>query len=663
MKQRSVIILLLSFSGFHLFAQKTLKDTVVIEEVAVSKTKTPEKDKSVVPMQTITRVELDRISGNTAADAIKTFSGITLKDYGGIGGLKTVMVRSLGANHTGVFMNGVQFSDVATGQVDLGKISTDNVSDVSLVIGQPTSLCQPARFYASASVISIQSSEPDFKTKPLHLKVGVKTGSFGLINPVISLQNKLSQKMFSDVSCNYTKANGIYSFHLQEGSNKDTTKQRHNSDIESVNLNAAVVSVLNDSSKLSFRFYYYGSNRGLPGAVIYYNPYATQRLWNRDFFSNIQFKSNAKKRLQWLSNCKFSQNWLRYLDPEYLNTEGKLDNRYLQREYYISQAATWKAVDSLYLSLTSDFFINTLNANLYQYARPTRYSSLTAVAFLFSKKRFEINGNVLATLVREKTLEGQAAPARNIVTPSASFGYKLTNSPALKVRFLYKDVFRMPTFNDLYYTLVGNNNLKPEYAKQYNIGFTGYHRVAFMEYISFKTDVFYNHVKDKIVAVPTKNLFVWSMRNIGVVDIIGIELQAQLQTVSIMGLRYSFTCNYTYQEATDVTDKNSATYNQQISYIPYETFTAMGTVAYKTFSLSYNALFNGYRYVLGENIYENMLPSWWTSDVSALYNLKIKDSALKLKCEATNIFNKQYEVIRSFPMPGRSYAITLTVIF
>lgn len=300
---------------------------------------------------------------------------------------------------------------------------------------------------------------------------------------------------------------------------------------------------------------------------------------------------------------------------------------------------------------------------MYQYARPTRYSSLTAIAFQFSKKRFEINGNVLATLVREKTVEGQAAPARNILTPAASFGYKLTNSPALKVRFLYKDVFRMPTFNDLYYTLVGNNNLKPEYAKQYNVGLTGYHHFAFIEYVSFKTDVFYNHVKDKIVAVPTKNLFVWSMRNIGLVNIKGLELQAQLQTLPIMGLRYSLTCNYTYQEATDVTDKNSATYNQQIPYIPFETFTAMASVAYKSFSVSYNTLFNGYRYVLGENIYENMIPSWWTSDISALYEFKVKKSTLKLKGEVNNILNKQYEVIRSFPMPGRSYNIALTLIF
>jgi outer membrane cobalamin receptor len=329
----------------------------------------------------------------------------------------------------------------------------------------------------------------------------------------------------------------------------------------------------------------------------------------------------------------------------------------------VSHALNWKIKDSLYISFASDFFINTLDANLYQYAKPTRYSSLSVLVFQYLRPRWEVNGNILATLVREKTMEGQPAPDRNILTPSVSCGYRLTQSPNIRLRFLYKDVFRMPTFNDLYYTLVGNNNLKPEYAKQYNAGVTAFSHWGIIEYISCKADFFYNHVKDKIVAVPTKNLFVWSMRNIGLVDIKGMELQAQLQTKPILGLRYSITCNYTYQEATDVTDKNSATYNQQIPYIPFETFTAMGTVAYKSLSLSYNTLFNGYRYVLGENIYENMIPSWWTSDISALYNLKIKDSTVKMKGEVNNVFDKQYEVIRSFPMPGRSYTVALTLLF
>ena len=41
------------------------------------------------------------------ADAVRQFTGVQLKDYGGAGGLKTVNVRSLGSEHVGVFIGGI----------------------------------------------------------------------------------------------------------------------------------------------------------------------------------------------------------------------------------------------------------------------------------------------------------------------------------------------------------------------------------------------------------------------------------------------------------------------------------------------------------------------------------------------------------------------------
>jgi len=653
-----LLFAMIFLQSFVVHSQTKLKDTVNINEVEVKAIKPKAEEKSLEPMQQITKIELDRNAGNTVDGAVKTFSGVILKDYGGVGGIKTVMVRSLGANHTGVFVDGVQFSDVASGQVDLGKISTENTNTVSLIIGQSTSLCLSARFYASANVISIQSADPQFDSSKYHYKISYKTGSFGMINPSFSLQSKTGKQSFTDISGNFVKASGEYKYKVQ-----DTTLTRTNSDIQSLNLNARFVSEFKDSSKLSMKMYFYNSERGLPGAVIMYNPYSCQRLWNNDFFSNLQYQTNPKKRLQLLTNFKYSNNYLRYLDPSYLNAEGKLDNSYKQQEYYLSQAASMRVFDSLHISLATDFFINSLDANLPNYARPTRYSWLTALALQYSYKRFEANGNLIGSVVREQTKIGNAADPRNVIKPSLMLGFKLTNKPFIKFRMMYKDVFRMPTFNDLYYSLVGNNNLKPEVAKQLNIGFTGYSHFGFIEYLSFKVDGFYNRVSDKIVAIPTKNLFVWSMTNIGKVDCRGTELQFQFQTKPLAKIRYSFLCNYSYQEAMDVTDSQSSTYNQQIPYIPFETFSANISANIKQFTLTYSSLFNGFRYVLGENSYDNMLHGWWVSDVTALYDYKIKKNTLRLKAEANNLFDLQYEVIKNFPMPGRSFFVTLSLIY
>ncbi len=663
MKQIFIFTLFI-FDLVFLYSQNTLKDTVKIEGITIIADKPKPEDKSVIPMQTISRIELDRISGNTVADAIKNFSGIIIKDYGGIGGLKTVMVRSLGANHTGVFVDGVPVSDAATGQVDFGKISTDNAVEISLFVGQANDICQPARYFTSSGVISINSLEPNFGSKKLIYKAGIKTGSFGLLNPVVYFQKKIGTKSYVDASLTYINAGGRYPYFLKYGSLNDTILLRENTDIESININSVFVHHFIDSSKLSLRTYYFNSERGLPGAVVYYNPFSEQRLWNNDFFTNIQYKSNAMKRIQSLTNIKISQHKLRYLDPEYLNMEGKLDNRYRQREYYASQVFVYSIRDSFSISVASDIFINTLTANLYNYAAPTRYSLLSVIVFQYTHQRLETNANVLTTWVSEKTETGKPASDQKKLSPGFSIGYKLTNKQGIRLRFLYKDIFRMPTFNDLYYTLSGNYMLQPEYAKQFNLGITGYSNFGIIDYFSFKSDVFYNKVSDKIVAIPTKNLFVWSMHNIGKVNIKGLELQTRFQTKPVFkNFRFNFSCNYTYQEAIDVTDKISVTYKHQIPYIPFETFSAMSSFNYKKFSLNFNALFNGYRYVLGENIYQNMIPSWWVCDVSAVYDFSFKKYTFKMKGEINNLFDTHYEVIRSFPMPGRSYYFNMTIIY
>ena len=83
----------------------------------------------------------------------------------------------------------------------------------------------------------------------------------------------------------------------------------------------------------------------------------------------------------------------------------------------------------------------------------------------------------------------------------------------------------MPTFNDLYYRDVGNMNLSPEKVGQFNVGFLYSHRFRPSNItISLTGDYFYNFIYDKIVAIPNKNLFIWSMLNFGKVRATGTEV-------------------------------------------------------------------------------------------------------------------------------------------
>ncbi|OFX67047.1 MAG: hypothetical protein A2X12_02800 [Bacteroidetes bacterium GWE2_29_8] len=638
------------------------RDTFMLKEVIIKEVKVPQKDISLTPMQSLSSKELFKIPSSSVADGIKAFSGVTIKDYGGVGGLKTIMVRSFGANHTGVFVDGVPLSDVATGQIDLGKISVDNIEDISLFLGQPINICQPARYYASASVICINSSIPNFSEKPISIKANLKMGSFGLINSSLFVKQKINLQNSCDFAINYMQSDGKYPFYIENGATNKTKYFRENSYIKSINADLGFVNYSKDSSSiLKFKTYYYESDRGLPGAVVLYNSFASQSLQDENFFTSVQFAKKWINGFNAVSNIKYSNSYLHYRDPDYYNEDGKLNNYYTQNELYLSQAISKKIIDSLHCSFASDFFLNTLDANLYKYAEPTRYSYLNSLALKFNRYFFETYASLLSSIINEKTVNGESAKPANIITPSFALSIRPLKKSNIRLRFMYKNIFRMPTFNDLYYNLVGNNELKPEYAKQYNLGLLFNHKVKRTLYFSFKIDAFVNKVENKIIAVPTKNLFVWSMQNIGLVDVNGLDFQFQTIYETFDKISMSLACNYSFQNAFDITNSKSTTYKKQIPYIPFETFSGLFSFSYKHLSFGYNNLFNGFRYCLGENIYENLIHSSWIRDASLSYELKINKIKCNFKIEISNIFDKQYEVIKSFPMPGRTTNICIGI--
>ena len=111
------------------------------------------RERTIVKPQVLTDSVLQRLNSQSVADALRYFTGVQVKDYGGIGGIKTVNIRSMGTNHVGVFYNGVQLGNAQNGQVDLGRYSLDNVESISLYNGQKSDIFQTAKDFSASSAI------------------------------------------------------------------------------------------------------------------------------------------------------------------------------------------------------------------------------------------------------------------------------------------------------------------------------------------------------------------------------------------------------------------------------------------------------------------------------------------------------------------------------
>lgn len=83
---------------------------------------------SLSPVQTITKTKIERLGTIGLHEVLNQSSGVSIKDYGGIGGLKTVSVRNMGASHTAVIYDGIAISDAQNGQVDISRFDLDDIT-------------------------------------------------------------------------------------------------------------------------------------------------------------------------------------------------------------------------------------------------------------------------------------------------------------------------------------------------------------------------------------------------------------------------------------------------------------------------------------------------------------------------------------------------------
>lgn len=616
---------------------------------------------SITPSQSTTSNDFKKFSAYNVADAIRNFSGVNIKDYGGIGGIKTVSVRSLGANHTGVLYDGIPISDTQNGQIDLGKISLENVQNITLHNGQPGEICLPARSFASASILSINSLAPRLDSiKPYALKISMYTGSFGLLNPSLQWQQRLGKDWSFRLTNQYQKAHGRYKFKV-DGDGSDTTATRNNANINTLQSDAAIYWIRPEMSKFQFRVNYYHSDRGLPGAVVFYNPYSNQHLWNRDLFIQSSYDQKwAKWRM--LLNAKYTHNNTRYLDPDFLNTIGKLDQRYNQKEFYAAGTIAFKPIKNIEVAYASDLSVSNLNTSMYGFVYPTRNTYLNALSASYKSDRVQIQSTLLNTTIHETVKVGEAAPSKSIWSPSLLMSYKPFTNPDWLLRAFYKDIFRNPTFNDLYYTRVGDRTLKPEYAKQLNVGITWSKNFSGMlDYLAITGDGYYNRVKDKIIAIPNKDLFSWTMVNLGKVEIMGVDVSLKTQLSISEHTKFTLSSNYTFQNAIDITDRKSSVYLAQIPYTPKHSMAMNAGFDRHHWGIYYNHSYSSHRYYMYENLPEYLVPGFFVSDLSTTYRFKLAGYALHTSAEINNLFNKSYAFIRSYPMPGRSLRLSIQI--
>lgn len=590
----------------------------------------------LTPSQTLRGDMLRSLSATSVADALKNFSGVQIKDYGGLGGLKTVNVRSLGSQHVGVYLDGIRITNAQNGQIDLGRYSLSNMESVSLYNANRNERLQSASEYASAATVYMQTKRPTETTYMMEYGCG----SFGLNK----LKGYFALKNLLFIDAEYQHSDGDYAFRFRS-EQEDTVGTRHNSDITFYRLEAAGF-----YKGLSTHVYYYNSERGLPGPVIRRLSDqwdSTDRQWDENFFIQSSYK-HSWEHFGLKTNLKYSYDYLHYLqDPRTNAATMYCNNHYTQQDLYGSVAAAW---NTRYVSLTAstDLRWSDLNADVYKFAYVYRLDSKSLLSAIASYRGFEANIALLYTHISDHTRSAASPLSR--LTPMYLASW---HGGPLTIRAFHKRIFRAPTLNDLYYTLVGNAQLRPEYTSQWDLG------VDYKDHhLHLALDLYTSRIEDKIVAIPMKCQFRWSMVNFGLVRSLGISTTAGYDR-TWGKLALSANANYTCQRDRDFSSPSDPEYKNTIPYSPLHSASLIVSLVYDGWSACTSWLYTGDRFALISNNKEDMLGAWQTVDLKLSKTFTVSRHSLQTTIECNNLTDSRHEVVKRYPMPGRNWKLTL----
>ena len=677
MKRRYLFLLSLSIAP-SVFAGAALElpdssdnpgNRSVLPELNVTESRDARRLSSPVPTQSLDSRKIRTAGITDISDALRRMAGINLRDYGGAGALKTVSVRGLGAQHTSVAYDGVPLTDIRSGEIDLSRYSLDNIDAITLTAGDNSDIFTSARNAAAAASLEISSlPTPDLWQKRLELSARMRFGSFGLYNPFIHIGGSNGRNFAMGATAEFSHSKNDYPFTLVNGALK-TRERRTHSRMNSTHGEINAEWKPSTSSSLTAKVYYYDNSRQLPGPVIYYVAHSNEHLHDRNFFAQTRFRTRLSSNFSLKAMAKFNWSASKYEDVNGSYPGGRLDQDYRQKEAYVSGALLYTPLPELSLDYSADWFYNNLSSNLPTDRHPHRNSILQSISAKYTFRRLTAMARCIYSIYVNR-----ARPSSNLsqteslkpdsktfsrFSPSLTLSYQPIAGKSLYIRASYKNIFRMPTFNELYFDNYGSAALLPEITDQWNVGVTWSAKGSGpLAEITATADGYINEVKDKIVAIPY-NLFKWTMTNLGKARIYGFDatLNAGFSIRSDQSILLS--ANYSYVRAMPLTSPDRRDYKKQVAYTPLNSGAASLSWINPWVSVAIHATATSARYATNDNIPSSRISGFVEAGAALFHTFRLRSHSLEIRADLLNAFDRQYQLVARYPMPGRSWQASI----
>ena len=155
----------------------------------------------------------------------KTLPSVSIKDYGGLGGLKTVSIRGMGAQFTSVSIDNVPVLPFNSSQIDLSSIPLFYADNLSFSIGYDNIGSAYTQQFGGNLNLRTIGSKMVWDSNTVHIEGSV--GSFGTYGGGAAYQHRKGRHQFS-IGGQSNYSDGTFPYTLQNG-NLIEEGERHSS--------------------------------------------------------------------------------------------------------------------------------------------------------------------------------------------------------------------------------------------------------------------------------------------------------------------------------------------------------------------------------------------------------------------------------------------------
>ncbi|MCD4680391.1 MAG: TonB-dependent receptor [Bacteroidales bacterium] len=600
-------------------------------------------DKATVSLDVIEREKINGSGAHNIAELLESVGSLQIRDYGGVGNMKTISLRGTSAGHTLLMLDGQQINNSQNGEVDLSLISLDNIERIEIVRGGSSAIYGSD---AIGGVIHILTREAD-KNNIFDLKVRQTLASFNTYSIESSISSSISN--FSILSTyQYLKSQSDFSYINSMG----IVEKRENNDVTRHHLYTQIKfnpQKLLKRGYLQLNYNYINSDRGAPGTITYPFPYARMQ----DEQHNIHFKysnnsNDLRHKLQAQIYYSFNNN--HYINEHPTDVLFPSNDRYINEaigsEIQFTSVFMPQLILNYGISVRGDIF-NNLGLG-------EKYNRLSYAAYIVDESVFKFTSPLISSLKITPSLRynGNNKFIDNL-SPKMGLLINLGLAGNLSIKGNIGYNYRIPTFNDLYWPAdtytIGNPLLQPEYGMDWDAGFRFNN-----EYLSFES-MYFNQKLTNLITWQAQD-WVWSPQNIAEARINGIENALNIQLLNKM---VQFSANYTFMNALDLTNSSLGNITQ-LTYRPQHSADLTIGINYHKASFRFKTSINGKRYTDAANTEETALPTYILNSMILRYQWNTKMIKLDGILEINNLFDVSYSMMKDMPMPGREVRFTLS---